>query len=191
MVSRSRVNGPGSRTVIWVQGCSLRCPGCFNPATHTHAPRFMVPVEELVRQIEQDKSQEEGITISGGEPLEQAAELLAFLLRVRERTSLSLVLFTGFSLDEIRGIRHGPEIMAQADVLITGRFVQEQRLSSGLRGSANQEIHLITHRYTRAEISDTPPAEVSIDAEGNVSLSGVDPPDLSRGGELVCSRWVR
>ncbi|MCU0780030.1 MAG: radical SAM protein [Akkermansiaceae bacterium] len=31
---RSRANGPGWRSVVWVQGCSLGCPGCFNPQTH-------------------------------------------------------------------------------------------------------------------------------------------------------------
>ncbi len=151
----------------------------------------MVPAEELVRRIQHDKSQKDGITISGGEPLEQAPELLVFLRRVRERTPLSIVLFTGFSLDEIHGIRFGPEIMAQVDVLITGRFIQEQRLSRGLRGSANQEIHLITNRYSLADIADTPPAEISIDAHGMVRLSGVDPPDLARGGEFGRSPWVR
>ncbi|MGD0006352.1 MAG: 4Fe-4S cluster-binding domain-containing protein, partial [Anaerolineaceae bacterium] len=30
----SLVNGPGKRSVVWVQGCTLNCPGCFNPQTH-------------------------------------------------------------------------------------------------------------------------------------------------------------
>jgi anaerobic ribonucleoside-triphosphate reductase activating protein len=187
----SRVNGPGNRTVIWVQGCSLRCPGCFNPATHAAAPRFTLPVEELVRLIQQDNPHKEGITISGGEPLEQAPELWAFLRGIRERTQLSVVLFTGFVLEELRDTHHGPDIMAHVDVLITGRFIQEQRLSSGMRGSANQEIHLITDRYRHADITDTPPAEISIDTQGMVRLSGVDPLDLSRCGEFGCSRRVR
>jgi pyruvate-formate lyase-activating enzyme len=30
----SRANGPGLRAVVWFQGCTRACPGCFNPATH-------------------------------------------------------------------------------------------------------------------------------------------------------------
>jgi len=33
----SLVNGPGKRAVVWVQGCTLGCPGCFNPQTHSVA----------------------------------------------------------------------------------------------------------------------------------------------------------
>ena len=34
---RSRANGPGVRFVVWLQGCTLGCPGCFNPSTHAAA----------------------------------------------------------------------------------------------------------------------------------------------------------
>jgi anaerobic ribonucleoside-triphosphate reductase activating protein len=30
----SSVNGPGQRAVIWLQGCSIGCPQCWNPTTH-------------------------------------------------------------------------------------------------------------------------------------------------------------
>ena len=42
---RSRANGPGARFVVWLQGCTLGCPGCFNPATHARrrrAPRSSI-----------------------------------------------------------------------------------------------------------------------------------------------------
>ena len=48
---RSRANGPGTRAVIWVQGCSLGCPGCFNPKTHAFSGGEEVPVEELFQRI--------------------------------------------------------------------------------------------------------------------------------------------
>ena len=33
-VSQSEANGPGNRTVVWFQGCNLKCSGCWNPETH-------------------------------------------------------------------------------------------------------------------------------------------------------------
>jgi hypothetical protein len=34
MLPLSTVNGPGERAVVWLQGCDLRCAGCWNPSGH-------------------------------------------------------------------------------------------------------------------------------------------------------------
>jgi anaerobic ribonucleoside-triphosphate reductase activating protein len=120
----------------------------------------------------------EGISVSGGEPLEQAPALLAFLRNIRERTSLSIVLFSGYTLEEMHDIPHGPEIVSHLDVLIAGRFIREQRLGRGLLGSANQRILVLTDRYCLSDLQGTPTAEVTIDAQGTILLSGIDPPCL-------------
>ena len=69
---RSRVNGPGLRSVIWVQGCTRGCPGCFNPHTHPHDPRHLLDPEALAQRLMRVPDTD-GITLSGGEPFEQAA----------------------------------------------------------------------------------------------------------------------
>ena len=66
---RSRANGPGIRTVLWFQGCTLGCSGCFNPTTHPSEPRWTLDAEELVARIMADERAIEGITISGIDPL--------------------------------------------------------------------------------------------------------------------------
>ena len=50
---RSRANGPGWRSVVWVQGCSLGCPGCFNPQTHGREEEEgeTLEVAEVMRRI--------------------------------------------------------------------------------------------------------------------------------------------
>ena len=176
LVPCSRANGPGRRMVIWFQGCTLGCPGCFNPATHATAPRWQVSSEALVEQIVAGAQHIEGLTISGGEPLKQPAALLQVLSAVRTRTTLSILLFSGYTLPEIRQMPLGPPILAQVDVLIAGRYVQTRHLARGLLGSTNQTVHLLTARYTLEEIERVPLAEVWIDATGNVSLSGIAPP---------------
>lgn len=181
ILPRSRANGPGTRMVVWFQGCSLRCAGCFNPQTHPHTPRLRIRADKLVSMIEDAQDELEGITISGGEPLEQAEGLRWLLTAVRERTGLSIILFSGYTLREIKLIPHGRLALMHADVLIAGRFVRTLRLSRGLRGSSNQTAHLLSGRYHVRDMIDTPVAEISIDSQGVVSVSGIDPPDVVPG----------
>ena len=71
-------------------------------------------------------------------------------------------------------------MLARLDVLVDGRYVAGQRLGAGLRGSANQRIHLLTDRYTLAEVEATPVAEIRIAPTGEVVLTGVNPLKLRR-----------
>jgi anaerobic ribonucleoside-triphosphate reductase activating protein len=170
---RSRANGPGARFVVWLQGCTLGCPGCFNPATHPATGGRDVEVESL------DFGDAEGLSLSGGEPMQQPAAALALLVHARSK-GLSTLMFSGYTEAEIRALPLGPEVLAHLDVLIDGRYVSTERLASGLRGSANQRIRLLTTRYTLAEVEATPVAEIRIAGTGEVVLTGVDPLKLKR-----------
>ena len=166
---RSRANGPGSRFVVWVQGCTLGCPGCFNPATHAAGGRD-IDVAALVDEI----GDVDGLTVSGGEPLQQAAAVAELLALARGR-GVSTLVFSGYTVDEIRALPDGPAVLANLDVLIDGRYVAGERLGRGLRGSANQRIHVLTSRYTLADVEATPVAEIRIAPTGEVVLTGVNP----------------
>src|SRR5688572_13333358 len=74
MLPRSTVNGPGARAVVWLQGCGLRCPGCFNPATHSFDRDRDKTVEEVAERVLACEGIE-GVTFSGGEPFQQAGDL--------------------------------------------------------------------------------------------------------------------
>lgn len=164
---RSRANGPGTRFVLWFQGCTLGCPGCFNPGTHAGGGRE-VAIDTL------DFGDAEGISLSGGEPMQQPDAALALLRRARER-HLSTLMFSGYTRAEIEAQPLGPAVLAELDVLVDGRYVAGERLATGLRGSANQRIHLLTDRYTLADVEATPVAEVRIGPTGELTLTGVDP----------------
>lgn len=176
---RSRANGPGVRFAIWVQGCSLGCPGCFNPTTHAGSGGVLMSTDELAARIADEAGQLEGITISGGEPFEQPQGLLALVAAVRDQTNLSILVFSGFSRAEIDSQPLGPDILAHLDVLIDGRYVAPKRLARGLKGSRNQSIVTLSSRYTEAQVAETPEAEVSIGTDGSVTISGVDPLKLA------------
>ncbi|HTJ42635.1 MAG TPA: 4Fe-4S single cluster domain-containing protein [Kofleriaceae bacterium] len=174
---RSRANGPGERFVIWFQGCTLGCPGCFNPTTHAASGGREVAAADLIAQAL--AAEVEGITLSGGEPLQQPEAALA-LLSGAKQAGLSTLVFSGYTIDEIRALPLGPQILAQLDVLIDGRYVSTDRHASGLRGSANQRIHCLTDRYAVHEVEQTPVAEIRIAPDGSAVLTGVDPLKLKR-----------
>lgn len=175
---RSRANGPGARFVVWLQGCTLGCPGCFNPTTHAADGGREVAIAELAAQMAAARGVE-GLSLSGGEPLQQPAAAAA-LLDAARALGWSTLAFSGYTLDEIRALPGGPGVLARLDVLIDGRYVAGERLATGLRGSRNQQIRLLTDRYTLAQVEATPIAEIRIDSTGNAILTGVNPVKLRR-----------
>jgi anaerobic ribonucleoside-triphosphate reductase activating protein len=175
---RSRANGPGARFVVWMQGCTLGCPGCFNPKTHDPSAGNEITVAEITARMSAARGVE-GLSLSGGEPLQQP-EAAAALLDSARALGWSTLAFSGYTIDEIRALPGGYDVLARLDVLIDGRYVSGQRLATGLRGSANQSVQLLTTRYSLAAIESTPIAEIRIDKRGDAVLTGVDPLKLKR-----------
>lgn len=175
----SRANGPGLRAVIWFQGCSLGCPGCFNPATHSPRGGHESDTEALAAEILALSDQIEGVSISGGEPFQQPAALLDLLCRL-DGTHLSRLVFTGYTVPEINRRSMGPEVLRHLDVLIAGRYAAAHPVGHGLLGSANQRIHLLTDRYTLSQLSTIPRRELILHADGTMTISGISPwrPDM-------------
>lgn len=173
---RSRANGPGWRSVVWVQGCSLGCPGCFNPQTHGRDEvGETVGVAEVMERILAAGT--EGLTISGGEPLQQA-DVVVTLLEKARAAGLSTLLFTGLAWEEVQRLPLAPRIMCCVDVLLAGRYMADRRVAEGLIGSANKTVHLLSSRHTMEEIAATPEAEAIILPDGRVVFSGIRPPEV-------------
>jgi len=170
----SLVNGPGTRFVIWTQGCSFNCPGCFNPDTFSPSGGREETVENLSGQILECQDRIEGITISGGEPLIQREALRQVLSLVHQTASLGVILFTGYTWVELQHLPQIKALLNEIDLVIAGRFQLSNRLGASLMGSSNKTQHYLTSRY-RASDLDVPPAEVVISADGEIHLSGIDP----------------
>ncbi len=144
---RTATNGPGWRAAVWVQGCSLGCPGCFNPSTHAHeARRFWVPEQLAERMMDRDV---EGISILGGEPFEQAAACARLARRARELGG-SVVTYSGYTHGYLAG-SDLPEVralLAETDMLVAGPYVESLRTDGrAWHGSSNQELVFLTDRY--------------------------------------------
>lgn len=170
----SKANGPGLRAVIWVQGCTLNCPGCFNPNTHDPHGGLEIETKELVQRLLSISNSIDGVSISGGEPLQQPGALLDFLRRITT-TQWSVLLFSGYTLQEIKQQPLGNEILALTDVLIAGRYQKPNPSGGALIGSCNQKIHLLTSRYRFSDFGTIPRCEAILHKDGTVTLTGFHP----------------
>ena len=128
-ISHSRINGPGNRLVIWVQGCKFHCKGCFNPETHPYTKKHMMDIDELATLINSD-TDIEGITLSGGEPLDYPEQLTCLLRKVAER--LTVIIFSGYMIHEIRQSHLLMSVVGMADLSIVGRY--DERLAHAYYG---------------------------------------------------------
>lgn len=163
----SVANGPGSRFVVHFQGCTLQCPGCFNPSTHAMEAGQQLSVVDIIRQIPPEIN---GVTISGGEPFLQTRFLLELTTQLR-LLGYSIVVFSGFYISEIKKMTVGSNILAQIDTLVDGRFDDTAMATMGLHGSNNQTIHLLTDRYTIDDFTMRN-TEIWIDPSGVIQITG-------------------
>ena len=134
--------GPGSRLAVWVNGCSRACPGCVSQRLQKVDERTEVDIEEYFFGYRTDGI--DGVTVSGGEPFEQTAELLHLVEYFRHRGVRDILVYTGFTLEELQA-RNDPDttaVLARISVLIDGPYIAECDSGKGnLKGSDNQKIH--------------------------------------------------
>ncbi len=146
---RCTVLGPGARAVIWLQGCGRRCPGCLAPELWPAEGGLETTAEALADWV-LEAPDIGGLTISGGEPMDQAEGLLALLTRLRAaRPEISLLCYTGYTLQELRasgGSRCA--VLGLLDVLVDGPYVEALDDGGALRGSSNQRVWLLSDRHT-------------------------------------------
>jgi anaerobic ribonucleoside-triphosphate reductase activating protein len=175
----TEVEGPGARYALWVAGCSIRCPGCCNPHLFEAAGGELLPVRRLLEEVRAAAPRIEGLTLLGGEPFEQAASLAA-LARGARALGLSVMTFTGYTLDALRARRDGAtdELLAATDVLVDGPYLAHRpEPRRRWAGSENQRFHYLTDRYdARIERpADGAPlrgVELHIRADGRVLMNG-------------------
>lgn len=169
----SRANGPGVRAVVWFQGCTLACPGCFNPTSHDPAGGYEMNTDALAREL-LGAAGIEGVSISGGEPFQQPEALADLLGRLRGAV-LSVLVFSGHTRAQILDLPLGQSLLSGIDVLVAGPYVHAERCGRGLLGSQNQQVHLLTSRYQPCDLSDLPRREAIVHRDGSITLSGVAP----------------
>ncbi len=151
----TEAEGPGKRFALWLQGCPLRCPGCCNPEMLPFTGGVATPVEWMVEQVVAAAQSQaiEGLTLLGGEPFAHAAPCAELAKAVR-RAGLSVMVFSGFTLEEIRasGDAAMAALLGEIDILVDGPYRRE--LPESRRrwiGSSNQRVHFLSGRYRASD----------------------------------------
>ena len=143
VVKESIVDGPGIRFTVFTQGCNHQCPGCHNPQTHDFSGGNVISIDSLVEQIKKNPLLD-GITLSGGEPFEQA-EVCSELAHRVHAMKLNVFTYSGYTFEElVAGIADRPgwkELLQETDIMVDGRFESARRnILLRFRGSENQRL---------------------------------------------------
>lgn len=169
----TEAEGPGKRFALWVQGCTLHCPGCCNP--EMFAPdkggKF-VEVKELAETILATKGIE-GISVLGGEPFQQP-HALAELCALVKAGGLSVMIYTGYTMAELKAQTTSAALLATADLLVDGRYEKDKpEAKRRWIGSSNQVMHFLTARYSPDEPRFVTPNTVELRfVNGQLTING-------------------
>ena len=165
----STIYGPGVRFVIWTQGCTLACEGCWNKQYWSSKGGTEIGIDALIGRIAATEDIE-GITLLGGEPLQQSRAVLEIINAVRQ-LDLSVFLYTGYDVDEFDETMQA--CFDNSDIVVTGRYMQDKRDTSlRWRGSTNQIVHHPSGRYSDLEIEERNEVEFVINSDGKLEMFG-------------------
>jgi anaerobic ribonucleoside-triphosphate reductase activating protein len=182
-LASTAAEGPGLRSALWVQGCSVRCPGCFNPHLWASIGGVVDDTAVLADRFVTDAvgAGVEGITLLGGEPFDQAAAL-ATIAEAFQAAGLTVMTFSGYTLEMLTEWSAArPDIgrlLAATDLLIDGPYLEDQPdPARPWLGSTNQGIRALTPAYAeevaRIECDGgTDRVEIRIHPDGRVDVNG-------------------
>lgn len=168
--------GPGRRAGLWFQGCSIRCPGCISVDTWQNGVGS-VTTDMVIQQLSLVSGDAEGLTVSGGEPLDQGDALAEILAAWRGMSSRSVLVFTGRKWGEAQAwIELHPHLI---DAIVTEPFRSDLPQTLALRGSDNQELHLLSQLGEEFRVYDRPAdasdrrLDVMFDEAGDAWFAGI------------------
>ncbi|HKX77571.1 MAG TPA: 4Fe-4S single cluster domain-containing protein [Novosphingobium sp.] len=168
--------GPGQRIGLWLQGCSIRCPGCISVDTWADDVG-RVPLSDVIDRLGALAPEADGLTVSGGEPFDQPEALACVLAAWRELSDRSVLLFTGREMADIQSwLFAHPGLV---DAIVAGPFRADLPQTIALRGSDNQLLHILTplgeemRRFERDLDATDRKLDVMFDADGDAWLAGI------------------
>ena len=189
IIQHTRVNGPGDRLLLHLQGCEgMPCRFvCFNKDSHPkeppervtcvpEAPDFRIlpsmdpaDLAAVLVQLRKVSGSPLEFTISGGEPTQQRVPLLALLRGLRAKGG-GTVVFTGYPAKLLT--HHDDELLRASDAWVAGPYNPELPHNAGLRSSANQQVLLTTARYRVEDFEEPLGVEVHATRQGKVLVTG-------------------
>lgn len=180
--------GPGLRTAIWFQGCSIRCKGCINPHLFSPHGGTQLPVAGILEDAV--AAGVEGLTLIGGEPFDQpsAGQALAAAARA---AGLGVIAFSGYEYEALRDQDDSTRaFLAEVDLLVDGPYQDwNPETERALVGSVNQRFIHLTDRYKnyRPELVRNR-VDIRVRPDGTIEVAGfLDSASLQDLGRLTSS----
>ena len=192
--------GPGKRVVVWVRGCSLACAGCMTPELWAvGSPQNFIPIEQVTARLRPLLENSDGLTISGGEPMEQPAALTSLIRLLRaEIPSLEVLVYSGYSLETLRNRGQITiEFLEEIDILIDQPYKQSAPNTLKWRGSDNQRVHYLSSNsqiYVADDdnVAEERPLQFQMMGNGQFRLIGIPKRgDMERYRQMMEQRGIR
>lgn len=179
IVENEHLYGPGKRLLLFLKGCSIHCDGCVNKHLWSFDSGKLYHTKEIIDIC--DIERVDGITIHGGEPLDQAEGLLKLVKDIKNK-GLTIVLFTGYIKKELKKTQKN--IWDKSDIVIAGRFdIKKRNTNLQFRGSTNQRIYTHEGKYKNYKVKDGhTTAILTINSNGYIDINGFLTEDIE---ELV------
>lgn len=148
VVENEHLYGPGKRLLLFTQGCSLHCKGCINQHLWEFGKGTDVAIDEIFAQCKGL----DGITLHGGEPLDQANALVELIKKLKQQEK-TVILFTGYAFKELDKVQK--QAWLSSDIVISGRYEEKNRnIYLQFRGSTNQKVFTHKGKYKDYKIKD-------------------------------------
>lgn len=169
LVDNEHLYGPGKRLLIYLKGCSIHCEGCINPHLWPFDGGKPLSRETIIKYLNQNEL--DGVTLHGGEPLDQADELLTLVKKIKE-IGKTVILFTGYNKKELSGNKL--KIWNLADIVVAGRFqLKKRNVYLQFRGSTNQRVYTHKGKYKGYKVKDGHTAMIfTIKENGEMDANG-------------------
>lgn len=177
IVENEHLYGPGKRLLLYLKGCSIHCEGCINPHLWSFEGGASISENEILEICKIEKL--EGLTIHGGEPLDQANELIKVVKLLKEN-SFTVILFTGYIKKELNNVQL--KVWNKSDLVVAGRFENKKRnVNLQFRGSTNQRVYKHSGPYKNYKLTDGyTTAIITIYDDGNMDINGFLTEDVSK-----------
>lgn len=169
IVENEHLYGPGKRLLIYLKGCSIHCEGCINQHLWPFEGGTMMNSNGILEMCKKENL--EGITIHGGEPLDQAKDLYNVVNTIKNE-KYTVILFTGYIKKELN--KEQIKVWNCSDIVVAGRFqLKKRNVNLQFRGSTNQRIYTHNGPYKNYKIKDGfTTAILTIDENGNMDVNG-------------------
>ena len=171
------VLGPGRRVGLWLRGCGRGCPGCMSDDLWEARPESRRPVRKLFEELDglRRETDAAGLTISGGEPFQQAEGLKALLILIQSAGWLDVLIFSGFSMKDLLAAH--PWLPTLAAAVVDGPYEQNRPSRESWRGSAGQKLTLfkadLAELYKKWQNDEKRKVQIIVSETGVVRLLGI------------------